>query len=783
MKKCILILLIIYTSISFAQTKKTYNIGILVDQKTEGFVPIYEELKNEITSVVGEDAIIKFPETSLLFNNYNLEKAQENYNKLVNDNTTDIILVFGLINSQVLSKQSVYKKPTILFGTINKDITNIDITKKTSGIKNFTYLTEPESFLDDFKKLKELTNFNKLGFIIEKTILDNLPIKEIIEKRLQSLDIEYKIISFNNISEISSKLEDIDAVYLAGGFFLKEKEIKELAQLFIEKKLPSFTMGGARFVKNGFMASNQSEENFQQFFRRIAINIDSYISYNTPLSEMPIYVDFTSKITINFSTLDAVGIPFKRSLIRDMDFVGDFKSSNSKNTLNLLSVINSVLDKSLSLKSIKKDVELSKQDVKTAKSNYLPSLTAAANGIYTDPEIAKVSNGQNPEKQITGNITLQQTVFSKAASTNINIQKNLQKAQEENFNAEQLNTIYNACNAYFNILILKSNLQIQMQNLNLTKRNLHIAKQNFEAGQSGKSDLLRFKSQKSQNTQSMIDAGIQLEQSYISLNQLLSNSISTEIDIEDVELNSGIFKQYNYNNFIELLEDPNLHEPFIKFLVHEAKNNAPEIKALDYNSKAIEQNIKLNSAGRFFPTVALQGQYNHTFDKSGEGSTMPQGYPSSPDGYYNVALNISIPIFNRNQTNINRQTSIIQKEQLNINKENTELAIEANIRSSVLNTIRQVSNIELSKVSEATAKEALELVQTSYSEGAVNSIQLLDAQNNFLNAQLVRTNAIYNYLLNVLKIERYLGQYSILNTEEQNKEFTKRFLEFATDNE
>jgi outer membrane protein TolC len=143
-----------------------------------------------------------------------------------------------------------------------------------------------------------------------------------------------------------------------------------------------------------------------------------------------------------------------------------------------------------------------------------------------------------------------------------------------------------------------------------------------------------------------------------------------------------------------------------------------------------------------------------------------------------VALNVSIPIVNSNKTNINKQTAIIQKEQLSINKENTELAIAANIRNGVLNVINEISNIELSKVSETTAKEALELTQTSYSSGAVNIIQLIDAQNNYLNAQQSRANAIYNYLINTLQIERFLGYYFLLNNQSENDQFSQRFFEF-----
>jgi outer membrane protein TolC len=248
--------------------------------------------------------------------------------------------------------------------------------------------------------------------------------------------------------------------------------------------------------------------------------------------------------------------------------------------------------------------------------------------------------------------------------------------------------------------------------------------------------------------------------------------------VEEAVLNEGIFKEYNYDEITELLDNPKLRETFISFLIEEAKNNAPELKAINYSVQATERSEKLFGAGRFLPTVALQAQYNRVFNRSGAGSTI--GFPGTTllDDNYNVALNVSIPIFNQNQNNINKQNAMIQKDQLNINKENFELGISANVRNNVLNLINQLSNIELSGVSEEAAKEALELTQTSYSSGSVNIITLLDAQTNYLNAQLAKTNAMYNFLINALQLERTLGYFFLLNTEDANTQFRQRFLQY-----
>lgn len=759
----------------YQNTKRHYNIGMLIDNRNSETNVLLDKLQRQIRAVVGEDAKISFPEDSILVNGIHLAQAKKNYQQLLNDET-DIIIAFGVISNEVISNLKTHKKPTILFGAINQDYNDLDISKKTSGIKNFTYLIESESYIEDLTKLRELTNFNHIGIVIDEAVVDFLPLNETLDKALKNTGADYKILPFSTLADITNNLDGLDAVYMAGGFFLKQHEVQELAQVLIKKRLPSFTINGVDQVKNGIMASHQAEGDIDQFFRRISLTVEAYIS-GQPLSEMPVFIDYTSQLTINYNTAEAIGVPIKYSLINDTDFVGDFINITHEKKYDLISIIDQVMEKNLGLASAAKDIELIEQDVKIAKSNYLPDVSASVSGVNVDSDLAEISNGANPEYSTNGRIDMQQLIYSNSVNASINIQKNLQKAQIEQFNAQQLDTIFNAINTYFNILIVKRNAQIQLQNLKLTKDNLKLAQQGYEAGQSGKSDSLRFRSEKAQNTQAMVEVANQLEQTYIQLNQLLNNPVDYKIEIEDVELDKGVFENYNYNLLTELLDDPQLREPFIDFLVIKAKENAPELKALDFNIKAVQREIRLNGSRRFLPTISLSGQYNNTFNRSGAGAVAPPGF-ALVDNNYNVALNFSVPLFNKNQFNINRQKAIIQNEQLAINKQNTELSIAVNIRSGILNLVNQVSNIKLSEVSEATAKESLELNQTSYATGAVNIVQLIDAQNNYISAQLSKANAVYNFLINALQLERFLGYYFFLNSQADNDAFKAEFYRY-----
>lgn len=776
MRKISLIFLLVIPFIVLAQEKKTYNIGILVDRIQPEFMPIIEELRNEISDVVGEDADMQFPAEYFLSNDLNLQRAQTNYEQLLSSDA-DIILAFGLVNNKVMIYQDSFPKPTILFGAVNNDFLDINKDVQTSGKENITYLISSRSYIKDLATFHELTGFKKLGIVVQQPFMEVYPYKDLFDEEIEKYSAEYKLISFNTFQDITTNLQDIDALYLAETFYLTSEEISRLAEMCIELGLPSFSSTKIEDVRLGILATNEAKENLNQFFRRIALSVEAYIQGDA-LAELPVYISFDEKLTINYNTADRIALPIKYSLVAITDFIGSFDKKISEEKYNLIEVINRVLVNNLQLQTLQKDVELSEKEVQSAWTSYIPSVSASATGLYTDPELAEASQGLNPEYTTDASIVLNQNIFSADANAGINIQKDLLGSQRERFYADQLDAIFEASNAYFNALILKQNLQIRATNLNLTKKNVEIASENFEAGLSGKSDLLRFRSELAQDMQAMIESINELDQGFFELNQILNNPIDYNIDVDEAELEEGIFEQYNYTQIRELLDDPKLRRPFVSFLVEEAKRNAPELKALDYDISAIGRSVRLNTSGRFLPDLAIQGQFNQNFNRWGVGVN-----PNfSLDNNYSVGVNLSIPIVDQNRQNINRQIALIQKDQLDLNKSNTNLTIETNVNTAVINLINEVANIGLSKVAEEAAEEALDLTQTSYSNGAVNIVQLLDAQNNYLNARVARANATYTYLLASLRLERFVGYYFLLHSTAENDEFIRRFYKFLEQN-
>ena len=768
MKK-LLFLFFIGTSIAFSQTKKTIHVGTLLDRSSKEALQVFDALKKEIKAVMGPHTKVVFTEP--LVGNYEVGKYQSNYKLLLND-TTDIILVFGVVNLNFLDRNNTYPKPILAYGSVNADFIEIPFGQQTSEIPNVNYVISPFSYKEDLVTFKELCDYKNIGIIIEDFLLKKESVQNFFKNYFADKEERYTLISAEGSIENQSLLDSVDAVYFAGDYNFGSVVRKVLIDSVNAKKLPSFSATGVKDVKIGVLATQQSNTDSEHFYRRVALNFESVVKGINP-ADLPVYIDTSKKLTVNYNTANRINFPLRYSILGQVDFVESNVPAKNDFTLSILDVMNGVVSSNLELQSEKKNNELFDQEVQVSKNNYLPDLAVGATANYIDPELAKVSLGQNPEFSTSGNVVLQQLIYAPDASANKTVQKELSKAQKEFYNSEQLNLILDASVAYFNSLVNKTNVNIQNQNLQVTKLNLELAEQNFEEGASGKSDVLRFKSQMAQNTQSLVEAANDLRQSFNAINSLLNKPIGTKLDVENAVISEGLFKNYNFEKMSELIDNPRTQPLLIAFLTEEAKRNAPELKNLTYNMEAIKRNYRLNAGGRFLPTVSLQGQYNYFFNRSGVGSSPLLG-AGIPDASYNVGVNLSLPIFQKNLRNVNRRTTEIQQEQISLQQQNTNLFISQNVNNVVSDIATQIANIYITKIAEETAKESLELTQTAYKNGAVPVIQLIDAQTNYLQSQLGSATASYGYLLTSIKLERIIGYFFLLHSDEENQAFIDR---------
>jgi len=774
MKHLSRIILFLFMSLGL-QAQEKVSIAFLSEENQN--IEYLNQLKTSIKDLIGNEYDIEFQEP--LNNKGDLSLAKQQYYSL-NKHTTQLIIATGIVNCVLFYEELNIKIPTIVVGGINKDLVPIDSKKTTSGKHNVNYIVLPNSYTGDLNDFTSVYDYKKIGVIMNQSKINSLPIKNIFDKYFSKKKSTYKFIPLKDNKIDSSLLTTVDAVYLADGFSLSDNDRTELISLINSKKLASFSVNGLKDVNLGVLVCNKPKSTIDQLFRKISLHVESILKGQNA-SSLPLFIKYRNQLSLNYSTAKNIGLKIPYSLLARANVLGSEEQLKTKGlSLSLRDIMYEVMDNNLSLSSNRKDILLSKQDIEISKSKYLPDLAANAQGVYIDPELAKISNGQNPELSGKANLELKQLIYSADASAAIKINKKLHEAQKESFNSQELDILLNTAVSYFNALILKTNVFIQNKNLQVTKENLEIANQNFEVGTAGKSDILRFRSQLAQNTQNVIDASNQLRQMYLSINQLRNVELKSEFKLKDADISNGLFKNYNYKNIIKLLDSHSTTDRLIDFLVSESLANSADLKNINLNIDANTLNYQLNKKARFLPTVALQGQYSMSLLKTGKGSDVPPPYPILPDNTYNAAINISLPIFNQKSRRIKQHSALIQGDKLEIQRKNIHQNLEKNVRELVIELTGTIANIQISKVSEQAAKESLDLTQTAYQSGSVPIIQIIDAQSNYFQSQLASSTSKYQFLLASIKLERIMGHFFILQTPEENEVFFQKAKTYIT---
>ena len=117
-------------------------------------------------------------------------------------------------------------------------------------------------------------------------------------------------------------------------------------------------------------------------------------------------------------------------------------------------------------------------------------------------------------------------------------------------------------------------------------------------------------------------------------------------------------------------------------------------------------------------------------------------------------------------------------EYLNFQREAITERIEQRILSAIYLTGASYVSIEQAREAAEAANKSLEVVQNAYIQGAVSILRLLDAQNAAFSAEQVAANAVYDFLLDMMEMERSTGRFEFFMSEEEGQAFLERMKAF-----
>ncbi|MFH1197691.1 MAG: TolC family protein [bacterium] len=261
------------------------------------------------------------------------------------------------------------------------------------------------------------------------------------------------------------------------------------------------------------------------------------------------------------------------------------------------------------------------------------------------------------------------------------------------------------------------------------------------------------------DTKNFLANGLATKNDVLKMEVTLSNLEMLKIDaqnnlnISQAVFNKTIGLEINSDTEIQTI-DPSLTETSIDYpaLLTEALSNRDELKATGYRVEAGKEMLSASQAG-WFPSIYLAANYNYARPNQ---RIMPS--KDQFDDTWDVSLVLNWELWNWGQTS----AQVTQAEQQLIQSESTEKILKDNIEievyQSYLRMNSESSKVNVAQVTLTQAEENYRITNEKYNEQLATSTDLIDAENSLLDAQTKLTNALVDYQLAKVRLEKAVGR-------------------------
>jgi outer membrane protein len=778
---CMIIILLSFINLAFPQAREklpVMRIGVVIDgywELNDGIRSLFEK---EISELARGEFDMRFPEDKRIQADWTVESVKSALDILLTDPQVDMILALGVIASHDIASRTSLSKPVIAPFILDVKLQEFPLIEGASRKKNFNYVYIPARIIRDIQSFRDVVKFKKLAYLINRHYLDAIP--EMITRgrtMLTEMGIDLDVIGVGEtIDEALNQLSPaVEAVYLGPLTNLSRKELGRLATALIERKLPSFSSLGVSDVEQGILASVITNL-FPKVARRVALNVQRILLREEPGS-LPVSIVIGEQLTINMATARAIDVYPNWAVMTEAELINEERVEFERK-LDLNSAVQEAVMMNLDLAARERFVVAGLQNVKEARSKLLPQLSLSGLGVIIDEDRAEASFGTQAERTLSGSVTATQVIFSEPAWANLSIQKSLQKTRELDYEQLRLDIALAASTTYLNVLRGKTFERIQRDNLKRTRANLEIARVRESVGTAGPAEVHRWESELALNRKAVIQANARRTVAEIELNRLLHRQLEEPFMTLEVGLSDQVF--YTEEDFIRYTGSDQTFRIFRKFMVEEGLKASPELAALNAAIKAQERILRSASNSFWLPTVAVQGELSNIFSKGGAGSDLgfnlpsPFQFPEINDTSWSIGLNLSFPLFKGGEKAAARTKAQKELEQLRSQQEALIERIEQRVRSALHLTGASFLSIELAREAAEAADRSLAVVQEAYAQGAVSILLLLDAQNAAFNADQGAANAVYDFLIELMQMERATGRFEFFMSAGERQAFVER---------
>ncbi|MEX2574189.1 MAG: TolC family protein [Balneolaceae bacterium] len=427
----------------------------------------------------------------------------------------------------------------------------------------------------------------------------------------------------------------------------------------------------------------------------------------------------------------------------------------AQQTLTLQDAIRISLENNFQLKQAENNLSLSGMEVTSAYAEFLPNLSASFGG---NQNVGRqfIQEDLTFEDRTTygmsGGLQASVTIFSGFENIN-NLRRSrvVQTQQVADTDRIRENIIFDTAMRYLQVLLDIELLDIAEQNLETSQVQLNQVEAQVEVGSRPVVDLYQQQSTVASNEVQVVQAENSVNISRTRLIRML------QVDpLQDIEFSIPDFDESDLAP-----RDLDLEE-----MIQLALSNRKDMEAMELEILASRYDLDIARANKYPRVTAsanLSSRYSDQYQIVDPATNQPIR-ATFGDQFFeqmiqrSAGFSISIPIFNRWNTNVSIQQARIQHRNARLSLDDIRYGIREEISQAYNDYSSLVKELEATERSLQAAERAYETQQQRYDIGAASLIELNQATTDYMEAMSSRQQVIYNFVFQEKLLDYYIGR-------------------------
>lgn len=413
--------------------------------------------------------------------------------------------------------------------------------------------------------------------------------------------------------------------------------------------------------------------------------------------------------------------------------------------------IDYAIQNNISLQKTRLQMLSTKEDVKQAQAELLPSLSFSTSqnvnyNPWPETNRATVTNGyvETSMDKVYYNgsygLNLNWTVWNGNRNRNQLKLDKITAEQAELDSATTANSIQEQiAQLYVQILYSADAVDVCKQSLETSSMNEARGKEFENVGKMSKADLAQLTAQRAKDEYSLVEAESNLKNYKRQMKQLLQITSEEEFDVAMPSSTDEMA--------METI-------PTLTSVYTAALDSRPEIKNAQLGIDGSELSIKMAKAQRM-PTIGFNAgaMTNTTSMSSKEWGTQLKNNFSTGAG-----VTLSIPIFDNRQSKTAIRKAKIQQQQYQLDLQDKQTTLYSTIENYWLQATTNQSKFRAAKANTTSAQESYDLLSEQFRLGLKNTVELMTGKTNLLTAQQNELQSKYLTILNMNMLDFYKGK-------------------------